>query len=242
MPLILKISDLNVVCDEDAASAFFAAAKDYEVFELGDRDSIQVSLGGISQDDASQVAVRYLRQICEQLPHFNRLFFHGAAISFRGNGYLFAAPSGTGKSTLIANWRRCLGSSVDIVCGDKPILQIEGPEKVGERPETTVWGTPWGGKEGWQRNTSAPLAGICFLEQSESNEIVSILPEDAVTRIMAQVYIPRDADSVAETMELVNRIVRSVPLFLMKCSVSIDAVRCSFEAMTGLNFKDYAIG
>ena len=47
---------------------------------------------------------------------------HGAVIEYEGNGYMFSADSGTGKTTHILLWRKFLGDKVKIVNGDKPFL------------------------------------------------------------------------------------------------------------------------
>lgn len=40
-----------------------------------------------------------MRKIADHLPEHNCFLMHGAVISVQGDGYLFTAPSGTGKST-----------------------------------------------------------------------------------------------------------------------------------------------
>ena len=55
-----------------------------------------------------------LRKISEILPQKNCVLFHGASISYQGQAYLFAAPSGTGKSTHIRLWKKYLGNEVGI--------------------------------------------------------------------------------------------------------------------------------
>lgn len=176
-----------------------------------------------------------LFEVAEQLPRFNRILFHGAAITYGGKAYLFGAPSGTGKSTHIALWKRCLGQRVDIVCGDKPILYI-GDSCGAERGSVTVFGTPWGGKEGWQKNTSAPLGALCFIERGAQNEVSRLDQSEALDRTLRQVYIPQDSVVVGRTLELVNLLMLSVPIYKLKCDVSREAVECCFNAVTGDDF------
>lgn len=40
-----------------------------------------------------------------RLPFYDRVTLHGACISYKGNGILFTAASGTGKSTHIGLWK-----------------------------------------------------------------------------------------------------------------------------------------
>lgn len=121
------------------------------------------------RDDYLETLAVY-RQIAEAAPARNRLLFHGATIDYAGRAYVFTAPSGTGKTTHIRQWRRVLGERVGIINGDKPLLRIDrdgDPLAAGLAGRVTAYGTPWCGKEGWQRNTSAPLAGICVVTRAE---------------------------------------------------------------------------
>lgn len=79
------------------------------------------------------------RKICTRMLDFNAFLFHAAIISYAGRGFAFAAKSGTGKSTHVAQWMRALGGDVTVVNGDKPILRWRTGE-VAESPD----GTPSG--------------------------------------------------------------------------------------------------
>lgn len=167
-----------------------------------------------------------LRKIADDMPLRDRFLMHGAVLSWKGNGLMFTAPSGTGKSTHLALWKKYLGDQVEIVNGDKPILWAT--EK-----ETRVYGTPWAGKERWETNTDVSLKGICFLQRGSRNEIRKITPSEAMPLLMRQVYYTSDPQRAGKILELLDRVFATVPFYLMKCDISEEAVRCSFEAMTG---------
>lgn len=171
------------------------------------------------------------RKIAEELPFFDRFVMHGAAISYLDDAYMFCAPSGTGKSTHISLWRRYLGKSVDIINGDKPFLSFD--ESGGS---IYVHGSPWAGKERWQKNRSAPLRAICFISRAEENSISLLPPEKCLQMLVRQIYMPSSAEAAHKTLGLMDRLVRSVPLYHLHCNISEDAVKCSFEALTGLPF------
>ena len=179
---------------------------------------------GYSSDYLETLAA--LRSIAERLPLKNRILIHGAAITWKDTGYLFTAPSGTGKTTHIRLWKNHLGANVDIVNGDKPILSLEGGE-------ICVHGTPWAGKERWQKNRSAELRGICFVTRGEKNEIRRMAPDECVPMLIRQIYLPADQKAAERTLELADELARRVPMYLLRCDISEDAVRCSFSAMTG---------
>lgn len=163
------------------------------------------------------------RAIGERLPHFDRFVFHGAAIEYGGKAYLFTAPSGTGKTTHINLWKQYLGDKVDIINGDKPII------KAGNI--STVYGTPWAGKEGYQRNASAPLKAICILKQGKENKITKLEVAEAVNHLMRQVYLPSDSSALSKTLELLGTVIENTPVYILECDISKEAFETSFNQM-----------
>lgn len=170
------------------------------------------------------------RAIAEKLPYYDRCVFHGAVISYEGKGYIFTAPSGTGKTTHIRLWHKYL-DGVDVVNGDKPVLHVTDSG-------VTAYSTPYAGKEGYQNGGNVPLCGICLIEQAPENSIERIAVEKCLTRIMTQVYKPYDTGAVVKTLDMLDRLLRNVPVYLLKCNMEEGAVKCSFEAMTGLDFDE----
>lgn len=164
------------------------------------------------------------RAIAEQLPQFNRFVFHGAAIEYGGEAYLFTAPSGTGKTTHINLWRQHLGNAVGIINGDKPIINVT------DKP--IVYGTPWAGKEGLHRNVSAVLKAICILKQGKTNNIVLLNAKDAVNHLMCQVYLPQNAIALSKTLQLLGEMLEKTPVYLLECDMSKQAFEVSFNKMT----------
>ena len=169
------------------------------------------------------------RSLCRQIPALNRMLLHASIISLDGKAYGFLGRSGTGKSTHTRLWMQYL-DGVEIVNGDKPILQCKDEE-------IFAYGTPWMGKEGWGKNTVAPLKGLCFLEQAKENKICRLTKVEAVSRIFTQVFLPEDEAMVDKTLQFIDKLVKNVPMYLLKCTISQDAVRCSYEALTGNKYQ-----
>ncbi len=164
------------------------------------------------------------RAIAEQLPQFDRFVFHGAAIEYDKNAYLFTAPSGTGKTTHITLWKKNLGDRVDIINGDKPIIKIADA--------SVVYGTPWAGKEGFYRNASANLKAICILKQSKINKIERLSSSEAINHLMRQVYLPKNAEALSKTLSLLGVLIENIPVYLLCCDMSNDAFDISFKTLT----------
>ena len=78
------------------------------------------------------------RKIADALVDDGVILYHGSVIAVDGQGYLFTAKSGTGKSTHTALWRELFGERAVMVNDDKPLLRVKDDQ-------VTVYGTPWNG-------------------------------------------------------------------------------------------------
>lgn len=163
------------------------------------------------------------RKIAELLSHYNCVVMHGAAITYKDSAILFIAPSGTGKSTHIKLWKQAFKDRVDIINGDKPIVCIEN--------SISVFGTPWAGKENWHKNRNAPLKAICLLKQGKNNCINKVDPQAYLPEILRQVYLPTDKTSLKQTLELFDSLVKGVPIYVLECNISQEAVMTAYNAI-----------
>ena len=120
---------------------------------------------------------------------------------------------------------------IEALNGDKPIL-----EYVEDR--FLAHGTPWRGKESWGMRASAPLCGLCFLEQAKENSIRKLTPSEVSSRLFGQILLPESEEGVVATLELADKLITNTPAYLLKCDISREATKLSFEAMTGLSFEE----
>ena len=172
------------------------------------------------------------RALAEGFASHERIVFYSCMVEYAGRAYAFAAPSGTGKSTHAGLWIQYLGDAgAKVLNGDKPFLHVP------QEGAVVAYGCPWTGKEGWGYNGSAPLAGICILRQAPACSIERLDPAGAVELIMRQCYVPREnpAGTLA-VLGCVDRLLTRVPVWSMGCDISEDAVRTSFEALTGMEY------
>lgn len=178
------------------------------------------------------------RKICTRMLDFDAFLFHAAVISYERRGFAFAAKSGTGKSTHIAQWMRALGDDVTVVNGDKPILRWRDGEGVAEardlRPGAFIaYGTPYCGKESWGQNTSVPLHAVCFIERCEPGESdrLSRLEDDGeiVARLMNQILLPKDPVLAVHQLDLLDRLVTGVPFYVLRCTPTPAAFDAAFQ-------------
>lgn len=176
------------------------------------------------------------RKICTRMLDYDAFLFHAAVVSYEGRGFAFTAKSGTGKSTHVAQWTRALGDRITVINGDKPILRWkEGPDAAdgGRQGAFFAYGTPYNGKEAWGINASVPLCAVCFIERCEPGEADCLrrLEDDGriVARIMNQILLPKDPALASRQLDLLNRLVTSVPFYVLRCTPTSAAFDAAFK-------------
>lgn len=163
------------------------------------------------------------RKIADKMIEYDTVLFHGSAISVDDVAYLFTAKSGTGKSTHTRLWREYLGEKAIMVNDDKPLIKIGN--------EVLVYGTPYNGKHKLGNNISVPLKSICILTRFEENHIEKITKKQAYTMILQQTYRPKELEKMKKTLELIDKLMEKVDLYLLGCNMDISAAKVSYEGM-----------
>lgn len=163
------------------------------------------------------------RKIAEVMPRYDTILFHGSAVAVDGYGYLFAARSGTGKSTHTALWRDLFGERAVMVNDDKPLLHIA--------EEVTVYGTPYDGKHRLSSNIAVPLKAVCILTRASENTIEPIKKNDAYPMLLGQTYRPADPVSMQKTMLLIDKLADRVRLYRLGCNMDISAAETAYNGM-----------
>lgn len=164
------------------------------------------------------------RKLTEALIDYDTILFHSSALAMDGQGYLFTALSGTGKSTHSRLWREYFGDRVTMINDDKPFIRI------GEK-ESRVYGSPWDGKHHLSTNMSVPIKAICILERDTVNHIEPISAEDAFAILYQQTYRSKDPAKLVKTIDLLTRMSSQVKLYRLGCNMEPDAARVSYEGM-----------
>ena len=198
------------------------------VFEqnISDQEHIIESLPKKKMDARLLERTALQRKIAEKLFKYNTLLFHGSVISVDGEGYLFTAKSGTGKSTHTRLWREMLGERTVMVNDDKPFLQIR-------KDCIQVFGSPWNGKHGLGNNIDVPLKAICILERGDTNEISRISASDALPMLLQQSNRPREVSLLPKYLELLENIAAKTAFYRLKCNMDPEAALISYQAMSG---------
>lgn len=160
---------------------------------------------------------------------YNSAVFHAALISFDGEGVAFTAPSGTGKTTHIKLWRRVYGDRVECINGDKPLFTLRDGKFFAS-------GMPWSGKEHWNCNKTVPLKAICFVDRAETNSISPLNDNrEIMRRLFFQLMMPKDDALMVKYLDFANKLVNTVPFYLLRCNMDPDAARVAHDGIFGVD-------
>lgn len=165
------------------------------------------------------------RKITDALLERDVLLFHGSVVAYEGKAYLFAAPSGTGKTTHSRLWLSQIPGAY-VLNGDKPLLRFEGDRVL-------ACGTPWQGKETLGCNEILPLAAVCILTRDERNHIEPISFHDAFPALFVQSNLPREPQALQKALGLLDRLGRQTALYRLGCNMEPEAALVSFHGMVG---------
>lgn len=152
----------------------------------------------------------------------NCMKLHSSALSYKGQGVLFTAPSGTGKSTHSRLWREAFGNDVIMVNDDMPYLSIEDDVVL-------INGYPYMGKHKIGNNMSVKLKAIVILRRGEENKIVPISRKDAFKFLATQTAIYGDNKLIAKSFSLLDKITNMVDLYYLECNTNDSAAKICCE-------------
>ncbi|MGE5417242.1 MAG: hypothetical protein ACM3UZ_10960 [Acidobacteriota bacterium] len=159
------------------------------------------------------------------LLHHDGIVIHASSIKWRGKGLIFTAPSGTGKSTHVRLWQKYMGDEVEVLNDDTPAIRFMDGKPF-------VFGTPWGGSTNVFRNDSAPVEAVVVLQQAAENSITRLNTIEAVSRVTPRFFLPYvDKDLMATALNIVDKILSSVPVYLLKCKPDQEAVELVYNCV-----------
>lgn len=161
-----------------------------------------------------------------KLLDYDGIMLHSSCVEKDGYAYLFSADCGTGKSTHTHLWLKNL-SGTRIINDDKPVLI----------KENGVWcacGTPFSGKTDENCNVKVPIRAIVFIKRGEENKVSKILVSEAIKLLFKQTIRSSDAQRAMKSLELVDSVLRSVPVFSLECNMDDDAAFVSYNGIERL--------
>lgn len=164
------------------------------------------------------------RLFCEKAIDLGVVLLHGSVVEVDGECYIFTARSGVGKSTHTKMWREVFGEHAVMINDDKPLIKKDGGKFY-------AYGTPWDGKHALSVNKRSPIKAICYIERGEENEIKKADVSETTHLLISQVYRPRNKDGVVKTLDFVDDMLKSIPMYKMKCTISREAAQMAYDMM-----------
>lgn len=232
---IYRIADKNILI-RSLHNSVHSLCKDYLINSSDANIDFEVI---ISQDDIEYERVKtsdgeysdaYLetlavyRKIADQMIAYNTFLIHGSCIAIDGQGILFTAKSGVGKSTHAKNWCELFGDRVLMVNDDKPLIHVEDNR-------VTIYGTPYNGKHKRGSNVSVPLKAICILERGQTNVIKSITYKEAFPILIQQTYRPEDKEKYMSTINLLEKMSKQLNYYNLQCNMDIESAKVAYEGI-----------
>ena len=149
------------------------------------------------------------RQISDRIIDYGVFMMHAAVISIDDSSFLFAAKSGTGKTTHLIRWL-INSPNARIINGDKPFIITEGVPM--------ACGSPWAGKERLYSNSKVPLKAIVFMERAKNNKMKRISFAEAFPAFLQQVYLPENEKGFRQTLKLMQSLNGRVSFWRFQCN------------------------
>lgn len=172
------------------------------------------------KQDSNLEVLSIHRKISKRICDFEKFIIHGAAISYKNKGYLFVAPSETGKTTHIRLWQKNL-DGVCIVNGDKPIISIEDDG-------TYIYGSPWSGTERYNTNTKVKLDSIVILKQAQIDRIIEINQNEFFDEVLDKVYY---SDDKVKSLELIDKAFKNIKTYKLECTMNDSAFKVAYNKL-----------
>ncbi|MDY4508854.1 MAG: hypothetical protein SPD95_09055 [Candidatus Faecousia sp.] len=179
----------------------------------------------VGRSEEEREYILHSAAFCRGILGHGRFFLHASAVVYGGEAYLFSGPSGTGKSTHTALWRKLFPDSY-ILNDDKPVIW---PEK----GKISAWGTPFSGRTDLQVNRGVPVKGICFLKQGRENRIRPVTGAEALALLLNNTWRPRSNPGMSLLLDMMEQVVTETHVYELCCTEDPEAARLSYTVMKG---------
>ncbi|MBP5773025.1 MAG: hypothetical protein J6W35_03040 [Eubacterium sp.] len=207
----------DYITNEEPLFSVFATDEDLEYEQEHSEEDIEYSKPYLEY-------IAIYRLFCERAIDYGVVLFHSSVVEVDGKCFLFAAKSGTGKSTHTRMWREVFGDRAVMINDDKPLIR-----KIDDK--FYAYGTPWDGKHELSVNRKSPIKAICYIERGEKNEIEKGDAVATVYKLLAQVYRPRNEEGTIKVLDFADSMLKSIPMYEMKCTISHEAAQMAYDAM-----------
>lgn len=151
------------------------------------------------------------------------LVLHASCVVLDNKAYLFCAKSGGGKSTHTRLWLKSF-EGARIINDDKPLIKHTADGFY-------AYGTPFSGQSEQNLNECAKIAGICFIEKSDTCSCEKLSESDASVLLMQNTIRPPYEKAMTLLFDITQKMVEEIPMYKLICNISDEAVKLAYDTM-----------
>lgn len=167
-------------------------------------------------DFLKKIEIEYYLALEYPFLYYHAFWLHASLVKWKGNGIVFSAPSGTGKSTQADLWRKYMGA--EILNGDRTLLRCHEGQWRGH-------GSIYAGSSQIYSNASTKVHMVILLEQGEENTLIRLKPAEAFPEIYSGILAnPWDEEFTNAVIDEITNLLTSVPVYRFRCRPDQDAV------------------
>lgn len=156
---------------------------------------------------------------------YNGFEVHSSSIVYNNTGIAFSAESGTGKSTHTGLWLKNYPETV-LLNDDTPVMRFVDDE-------WRIYGTPWAGTTGINKNISVPLKALIFLERSSVNTIRDCIGPEAIKRFFEAIVHPVSDETTDLVLNTLSLLIKHSRICVLGCNMEDEAVETVKEFLFG---------
>lgn len=165
----------------------------------------------------------YISTLEYRLVHKGNLILHASYILDQGKAVLFAAPSGTGKSTQAKLWQETRGSLM--VNGDRVLLHKRDGRWL-------ACGWPMAGSSGISKNITSAIRAVVLLKKAPANTVTKLSSGRARSAAGHEIVLrPWHGKDVVSVGKLLDDFCGQVPVYTLSCTKDQRAVDTLFAAL-----------
>ena len=202
---------------KESIKSLFFSQKDREQYLYSSEDDFSKLHMNVNENCSEEIFLELLVVgFYSYMSRKNTILMHASAVEHEGNGIVFTAASGIGKTTQAELWAQY--KNAKILNGDKVFLKQE-------EDGIHAWGSPWKGSSPYACDESAKLRAIVVLEQAEENSIQKLTVLEAMQQFVPHVFFPCwDERCEQAVLTFLDEVLEETEIFLLKCRPDETAV------------------
>lgn len=177
--------------------------------------------------DANAEYSLFSTRLSDRLLEEEKCVFHSVAFICKNRAWLLCGDPGVGKSTQYRNLKEFYGDDIEIISGDRPILEVKENSII-------VHPSPWNGKEKWAGERAAQLGGIFFLTQGKDNSMSEdISLQTAILRVYGSIFQSfENIDVISNAGKMCEQIILKTRFAELINTGSLDSSKLIYETIT----------